>query len=425
MLLRDGAMNKVLVVSPFFPPFSKVGATKRIENFVRYLPAQQWEPLVLAMHWGHAELSEDAHIRMFYTRNIAYASWKAYQTADISKSVSWKSWFMKKIIGLLRAIKKYVLVPDELVLWIFWAVPRARQILKQEKPDVILVTAPPYSSLLTAVILKKILKVPLVCDVRDDWVENPLIEKDSRLLRRIEAHMERWVVRNADAIVVMTSASLGQWRRRYPGTGDKFLLIPNGYNEEEFSSIPAYAFKEFALVHVGSLELNRSPELIYRALSRIGAAEKKIHFYQYGLALRVFDDMAVRHGLAEVVHFEGFIASDDAVAREKGAALLVLLPTQNAPTAIPGKAYEYLRTGKPILLISADNATTAFMKKFPRVYHVKPDDEEGCLEAIRKVYGEKDQGKKDKPGEEIKPYERKELTKILASKLDALVTKRG
>jgi len=416
-------MKKVLVVSPFFPPFSKVGATKRIESFVRYLPGNRWKPIVLAMDWGYSDLTEQDDKKIYFTRNIAYASWKAYQAADIDRTSSWKTLFMKKLIGLLRVIKKYILVPDELVLWIFWALSKAGQIRKKEKPDVLLVTAPPYSSLLTAVVLKKFLKIPLVCDIRDDWGGNPLIQKESRFLRGIEGAMEKWVVKNADRIVLMTTASLEHWRWRYPGMEDKFVLIPNGYNEEQFSAVPEYTFRDFALVHVGSLELNRSPELIYKALSRIGAEEKKIHLYQSGLALRVFAEMAARYGIRDVVHFEGFIGSDEAVARIKGAALLVLLPTQNAPTAIPGKAYEYLRAGKPVLLISGENATTDFMKKFPQVHHVLPDDEEACFEAIRKIYEEKDRGSNVVQIGEIKKFERKELTKLLAEELDALLKK--
>lgn len=423
MPLQQEAMKKVLVVSPFFPPFSKAGATKRIENFVRYLPEYQWRPLVMAMYWGETDIARDDRAGMFYTRNIAYASWKAYQSADLEKGTAWKSLILRKIIDFLRRVKKYILIPDEFVLWSLWAIPKAREIMEKEKPSVILVTAPPYSSLLTGVILKKLLKIPLVCDLRDDWVENPLIEKDNRVLRLIERKMERWVANNSDRIIVMTSASMKHWLARYPGLDDKFLLIPNGYNEEEFGCAAEHYFDNFAMVHVGSLELNRSPELIYKALSMLGNARGKIHFYQYGLALRVFHEMAVRYNVENDVHFEGIVESSEAISCIKGASLLVLLPTTNAPTAIPGKAYEYLRTGNPILLISEENATTAFMKEFPQVYHVTPEDHTKCLEVILKIYNEQGSMKKAIYFDNIKQYERKEITKMTAESLDALISR--
>ncbi|MBI5049152.1 MAG: glycosyltransferase [Deltaproteobacteria bacterium] len=416
-------MNKVLIVSPFFPPFEKVGAVKRVEGFVKNLPENHWSPIVLTMDWGYNDLQIQQDKRLYFTRNIAFASWKAYEVADLRAAESWKSILLKKLIRFVRPIKKYLLPPDELVLWALWAVPLSRRVIKSEKPNVIFVTAPPYSSLLTAVILKKMSGLPLVCDIRDDWIGNPLMEKESRFLRFIERRMEQWVVRNSDRVVVMTPASLDLWRSRYPEDKAKICLIENGYNEEEFRAIVPHRFQDFALVHVGSLELNRSPELVYKALSRIGAKGKRIHFYQYGLALRDFQDMASRYGIEDVVHFEGIIKSDEAIARIKGASMLVLLPTQNAPTAIPGKAYEYLRTGKPILMISERNSATEFMNNFPNVYHVEPDDEQRCIDIIDEIYKRKDTLRTDMKGKGIERYDRRKLTKELANVFNLLLEK--
>lgn len=418
-------VKKAMVVSPFFPPFPRVGSTKRVENFVKYLPENKWEPIILTMDWGYNNSFIRENLKIYYTRNIATASWKAYQAADIETVKSWKSILMRKFIGFLRVIKKYTLIPDELILWVSLAIPKSRKLIKVENPDIIYVSAPPYSSLLTSVLLKKIYKIPLVCDIRDDWIENPLIAKDNELLNWMERKMENWVVHNSDKIVLVTPASYEMWSRRYPENRNKLCLIENGYNEAEFSSIPGYTFQDFALVHVGSLELNRSPELIFRALSKINAKEKGIHFYQYGLTLRDYRDMASNYSIEDVIHLEGLIDSDDAIARIKGASILVLLPTQNAPTAIPGKAYEYLRTGNPILLISKNNATTEFMKSFSNVYHVETDDEEKCLETIKKIYEYKDTLKTNiNNNNKMKKYEKKELTKTLAGEFNSLLKMR-
>ena len=170
-------------------------------------------------------------------------------------------------------------------------------------------------------------------------------------------------------------------------------------------------------MHVGSLELNRSPELIFKALSRIKSSNCKLFFFQYGLVLKQFQDIAVKNDIQDMVRFEGYIKSSEAVARIKGASLLVLLPTQNAPTAIPGKAYEYLRTGKPILLISNENATTKFMRQFPQVYHVMPEDEEKCFEVIMSIY-RKDHIALRTFNNAIREYDRSKLTEKLSDELN-------
>lgn len=414
-------MNRVLIISPFYPPFPKPGATKRVENFVRYLPENGWEPVVLTMDWGPREKGREGPEKRYSTKNIAAASWRAYHIADVEQDQSWKAALMKKIIALLRVIKTYVLIPDELILWVCWAVPAARKIMKKDRPQVIYVSAPPNSSLLTAVVLKKMLKLPLVCDIRDDWSGNPIMEKKSALLRSLERKLEAWVVRASDAILLVTASSRAQWAKRYPELNGKFRLIPNGYSEDEYNAVPGHRFDDFALVHVGSLESNRSPELIYRALAKLGAKERKIGFYQYGLTLREYRDRAAQYGLQDVVRFEGTVTSDEALARIKGASLLVLLPTRNAPTAIPGKAYEYLRTGKPILMVSEENTTTEFMKKFSRVHHVLPDEEEKCADIISRICSDRRVPQAGTPDAEIAQFDRRNLTGSLAHEFDGLL----
>ncbi len=340
--------------------------------------------------------------------------------ADVEQPDTWKSRTVKKIISALRLVKAYILIPDELILWIFWLVPLSRRIMRSEHPGILYVSAPPNSSLIIGVLLKKLLRLPLVCDIRDDWTDNPLMEKKNRLLRWWEKKLEAWVAHTSDRIVLVTGSSHELWNRRYPGCEHRFFMIPNGYSEEEFATSSSFRFEGFALVHVGSLELNRSPELVYRALSRISRTETAIGFYQYGLTLRKYRELAVRFGIEHIVHNEGTISTDQALARIKGASLLVLLPTADAPTAIPGKAYEYLRTGKPILMVSEENSTTAFMKQFPGVYHVLPDDEERCFSIIYRIYKERNGPVMIRSDEAFKNYDRKKLTTLLARQLNSL-----
>ncbi len=417
-------MKKVLIITPYYPPFPKPGATKRVENFVRYLPEHGWDPVLITMDWGYPDATEMAGRKFFFTRNIARMSWRAYQITEVEQRRSVSSWMIKKMIAFARTVKSYLLVPDELILWLFWVVWRMREIRRTVGFDVLYTTAPPNSSLLVAVAAKKLFRIPLICDVRDDWCDNPLMEKKSSLLRHIEKRMERWVVDNADRIILVTGSSRELWARRYPAHRHKFVLVPNGYSEEEYQAASAYVYPAVALVHVGSLELNRSPELVYQALARM-RDRQRIDFYQYGLVLREFQDKAAEYGVSDRVHFEGIIPAAETISRIKGASMLVLLPTQNAPTAIPGKTYEYLRTGKPILLISAENATTQFMKKFPQVYQVRPGDIGGCIDAIVKASGcglGTDSG--PEAADSMRQYDRRSLAGDLALAFDHVIENR-
>ncbi len=321
---------------------------------------------------------------------------------------------------MARTVKNYLLLPDELILWTLWVLPKLRRIIREERPDALLVNGPPFSTLLIGVLAKLIFHLPLVSDVRDDWVENPLTEKRNRLLRTIERRMERWVVRYSDKIIVVTPASQALWSGRYPDCRAKIRLVPNGYNDEEFSEVFAYPFDDFALVHAGSLEAYRSPELLFRSLARLGAQTTKIGFYQYGLTIRAYKTMATEYGLDNIVHFEDIISGRESVSRIKGASALVLIPTWNAPTAIPGKAYEYLRSGKPIILISPPNATTDFLQQFPQVHHVLPGDEIRLKEIIEQLVSRRETTISAASREMLKRFNRKTLTGELATLLSSV-----
>lgn len=415
------AMRKVLVLTPEFPPHPRVGTIKRIMSFIRYLPAFEWEPVILTMDWGQGPKSQWDRSPVYATPNLAKASLKAYHAAEMDTAETLPARFRRCIFSFLRSAKKYILIPDELILWLPWIIPRSRHIMKKDTPGIILVSGPPFSPLLIGVVLKRIHHIPLVCDIRDDWGGNPLIEKTSPLLSRLEMLLERWMVRNADKIVLVTPSSYQHWTGRYPEFQRKFVLIPNGYSEEEMASTPPFRFEDFAVVHVGSLEPGRSPEPLFQALARLKADEMPVHFYEYGIVIRKYRELAQRLDLSSLVHFEGSVPADEAIARIKGASLLVLIPTENAPTAIPGKAYEYLRSGKPVLLISHPNATTDFLGRFTEVYRVAPGDVSACAHVIRKIYSERPYVTSEQRLLELRSFERRKLTGDLALSLAAVI----
>jgi glycosyltransferase involved in cell wall biosynthesis len=412
--------KKLLIITPHFPPFPRVGTVRRIENFVRYLPEYGWEPVVLTMDWGYADRSGSEKPRIYHTRNIAVLSWNAYRSTEVASARSWKNTITASLIQIARTFKNYALLPDELILWTFWVLPKLGKIIREEKPHALFVNGPPFSTLLIGVLVKLIYHLPLVSDVRDDWVDNPLTEKQNRVLRQIERRMERFVVHVSDAVIVVTPASHALWSRRYPEWSDKIHLLPNGYNEEEFSAVSPYPFDDFALVHAGSLEGYRSPELIFRALAGLEAQAKNIGFYQYGLTIRDYKILAAAYGLQDVVHFEDLISGREAVSRIKGASALVLIPTWNAPTAIPGKAYEYLRSGKQIILISPPNTTTDFLEQFSQVHHVLPGDEIRLKEIIEQLISLRETPIDAESQEVLKQFDRKVLTGELATLLSSV-----
>lgn len=412
-------MRKALILTPHYPPFSRVGTTKRVVNFARYLPAYEWEPVIITMDWGYRNNPDrDAFGNKIYsTPNLARTSWQAYQKAELS---SRKPGALKRVlISMVRTTKNALLIPDELILWQPFAIRRFREIAHVEKPDLLFVNAPPFSPLLAGCRIHDIFKIPLVCDIRDDWNGNPLLEKRNPVLRRIERRMERRVSNCSTGIVLVTEPSCSLWLGNHPGDKGKVRLIPNGYSEDEYAAAKPACFAMETIVHTGSLEAGRSPETIIKALAALKHAGRPIQFHQYGLSLGEFRELADRYGVQDLVFFHGMVSGEEALSAIKGASMLILLPTQTAPTAVPGKAYEYLRSGKPILLVSDDNTTTQFMNQFPNVHRIKPDDDDGCREAIANARTAS--GTDETPSPLVRQHDRKMLTGQLAKLFDEVM----
>jgi glycosyltransferase involved in cell wall biosynthesis len=92
-------------------------------------------------------------------------------------------------------------------------------------------------------------------------------------------------------------------------------------------------------------------------------------------------DAAKTVGLNGQVRWIERVPRTDVVARMGACDALVLLPSQDAPTAIPGKAYEYLRAERPVLVVSAPNETTRFLADKGPVIRA-PDDVAGIAAVL-------------------------------------------
>jgi glycosyltransferase involved in cell wall biosynthesis len=182
----------------------------------------------------------------------------------------------------------------------------------------------------------------------------------------------------------VTQASLDLYRARYPDVAQR--LLPNGFDEDDFAGLaaPAKRAGELRLLHVGSLKGGRSPLPVFRAMKELAARDAKyarIAFSLVGTHHREHVAAAEGIGLNGQVAWAGREPRRDVVRRMGESDALVLFPSQDAPTAIPGKTYEYLRAGRPVLVVSAPNETTRFLEgKGPVVK--APDDVAGIAAVL-------------------------------------------
>src|SRR5690606_28221700 len=162
------------------------------------------------------------------------------------------------------------------------------------------------------------------------------------LARRLDALLERRVLRDASAVSVVAPSMMRALSTLVPRT---YHLIPNGYDSADVRPGIPVASDRFVLAHVGSLNEARNPGALWEALARLKATTSmpELRVQLIGrVDPMVFAD-ARRHGVESVVDHVPYLNHHEAVDRMQGAALLLLVinRVEGAEGILTGKLFEY------------------------------------------------------------------------------------
>jgi glycosyltransferase involved in cell wall biosynthesis len=440
-------MKKVLVVARVFPPFRSVGHSIRMVKFIKYLPSLGWLPSVLTIkdrqeyeadrkQGSEALLAEVPREVSIYRTAAGEPSW---QFLEKERAFGRRNWLTKAIVKILGGARRWgfrtFLVPDRCLLWLPFALGRGRQIVTREGIDLILATCPPHSATLVGACLKVLTRKRLILDFRDDWIDTPWYQGKPAIVRFVNRRMERWAVKHADRVVLVTEWSRKAFLERYPTEPhEKFVLVSNGCDLEEFPVLdPLMAsprHPRFTILHAGTLNDSknwaRTPAPVFQALHSLLQREPSLSA-DVSLAFTGFLPVGQRQlvkdlDLSAVVTELGFLPRTEFIRFMQACDLLVVINYEGCATLIPGKIYEYWAVGgPPILLLSCPGAAGSLVEQHSLGITVDPSDVAAIEAAILAVYR---QSRSATPMRVktagIEPYDRKALTRQLAQLLSTV-----
>ncbi len=374
--------KKVLVISYAFPPAGGAGV-QRPAKFVKYMRNYGYEPLVLTAENPSVPLRDDSLSQDVADTATLLTARTLEPSYRIKTSVRRKG---RQGLSFEAAIRS-ILVPDPQVLWLPGLLKKVLS-LRKNAPDLIFVTAPPFSSLVAGVLTKLILKRPLIVDFRDEWVgwldgsSWSELGTNSRVRAGIDRFLERVVVNFSDAVISASPGYAEAFRKKYPqAPGDKFTVITNGYDPEDFTRdkeegdckevLPAHKLN---IVYMGTVFPLTSLKYFLDGLS--GTEAKK------GIALTVvgritpeeerlvaaYPDLNIRK-IGYLPH-----ASALRLARNADALLLTLSPIKGSERIIPAKIFEYLALQKHILAVLPDGSAADILNGFSGCVTIDPGD---------------------------------------------------
>ena len=430
-------MTPVLFLAWYFPPIGGAGVQRSL-NFTRYLPDHGIQPVVLA---GPAALNsrwapDDQSLAAQVPDELVVIRPDGVPCPGIRDRA------LHRLSGEITALTRF---------WTSFVLEYGTAAAARHGARAIVVTLGPYECLAGALALGERTGLPVIADLRDPWALDEMRSYGHRLqqfsdVRRMRRQLERC------ALVVMNTPEaerqLGAFLRRLPRHG--ITCITNGYDHADFESrAPDQgADEKFHVVHTGylhtdsAIESERSSSM-WRLI--LGGRRHNVDLWgrTHRYLLRALDrlagqapELAARvklnlHGVlsesdaAEIANSKqrdqvttfGYCPHTETVQTMRRADLLFLpmqgLPAGRSATIVPGKTYEYLASGRPILAAVPAGDARDFVTAAGAGTVVDPDDTEAMATALH-AFVAAGRAVDRELGPAVRRFERRVLTGRLA-----------
>lgn len=353
--LRNENMDqkKVLIVAFHFPPQAGSSGVLRTLKYCRYLPESGWLPTVLTVHPRVYDQIDEGQLG---------------EVPSQVKVIRAMGFDTRKHLSLAGRYPQYAALPDRWVTWCLGAIPAGIREIRKNKANVIYTTFPVASAVLIGYLLHRFTGVPWVADFRDSMTEDNY-PRDP-LVRRVYRWLEKKAVRHASRLIFTARSTRQMYLQRFPDLApEKCLVISNGYDEQDFSTLsqPAIADQD-ATVRVQHSGLiypeERNPVPFFQALARL-KKEDRIRAGWFSVDLRAcgheerYREIVAQLEIEDLVRFLPALPYRQALEDSNQADALLLLQGASCDHQIPAKAYEYVRLRKPILALTSQTGDTA------------------------------------------------------------------
>lgn len=367
---------KILIVSCYFPPLNVI-ASLRAYFWAKYWSRMGHEICVITikndLQDSPLNLSIDADVQAririekvplplpfkMLDRNTLKQN-RCLNKETISKTQKQPTALSKFIKKKINTVRYYCGIdPYSPHSWILPAIKRSLEIYRQWPFDVVVSTYGPPAAHITGGVLKRKLGIFWVADYRDLWHGN-YFYSGKWPFTFFEKCIEDMVVKKADYFTTVSGLFSEKLIARF---GNKVATIENGFDTEALDKIEAArAFPDdgkVRLVYVGQLYREKqNPSQLFEAvgiLKKRGiSVEHRLEILFYGHPDPFIIDMIAKYNLDAIVKMPGFIPREKTLRVQRDADMLIFIDWQNRMETgmIPGKLFEYMHSGTPILNIS-------------------------------------------------------------------------
>ena len=306
------------MIAYHYPPHGGIGVLRAL-HFSRYLSEFGWNTTVVSVSNDPNYLHDKSLLKLIPKEQTVVRAYRLPIFQTISKLAK-------------KGLRKYPLVYsflDPYFDWVPGATRAALRLANDIKFDAILATAPPFSAIRVARNLKKILKIPVVADLRDPYTLN-VLSWPSILHKQFYTDYWRKLLNSVDRTLVIADFVKDHIEDNLGLRHLNPAVIPNGYNPEDFpNSIAKPTNDKFTLGYTGSFWGLLSPESLFQSLKIAFQLRPEMKDNLQVTFMGTMDEtfvrrLATRYGVSNVVEILGYRAHNDAISFMKQCDVLLL-----------------------------------------------------------------------------------------------------
>ncbi|HKQ79269.1 MAG TPA: glycosyltransferase [Blastocatellia bacterium] len=452
------APQRLLYIAYQFAPSLEMGARSCVQ-IARHLPAYGWSPVVLTIDEKYVEgqylgrIDEVAQLglpdEVVRTRLLPHP-FDLYRWLKASRSGNSQRGRENRgdatsieVDAPLRAknrLRRFLIstlsIPDLCTGWIFPAVIAGLKAARRSGAQQLFSSGPFWSNHLVGFALSYLTGLPWTAHFRDPWVAGAPEKPASAISAKINEWLERIIVTRASAVISVTEEHSDTFRSVYPFLSPgKFITVPNGYDSDEWENLPAdiqadeKSKEKFLITYAGTFYIERDPQPLFRAIKsliddgEIGRDQIQVDLIGWcdtseGRSVR---EMADECGVCDCINILGPRSRPETLYRMSQANLLLLL-AERFVIQIPGKTYEYLRAGRPILALTSKGALANFLRRIGGGWVVDPKDDAGIVSALKESVRQWKQGRQGRVADQslVAGFDRRVLAGQLTKLFDRI-----
>ncbi len=268
----------------------------------------------------------------------------------------------------------------------------ARAHFGDSPPDVIVATGPPFHVFVAGYWLARTFGCRLVLDYRDEWTLSlyDFVTSKGDSDQRWEARC----LQQADQVILTTRSFQENLCARYPvpGLSSKCQVVPNGWDppgDPAPGHVDKAAEGKLVIMHAGTLGEPTRVGPFLRTLEQLIGAEPGL---RQRLLLRFVgqkrdgeDAVLAGFKYPEMIDSVPVVPQPEAARLLRTADILLLLVDKRCIRTRPGRLYEYLAAGKPILICEDSGETTRVVDELKAGWSIKTGDTHALRSVITRV----------------------------------------